>query len=162
MRDLNDDLFKHPFNRELREIAEHFVLLLQPIIETVDQFGLKTRFLRKHKRSVEEFYEQLVKQEHESEISVKWSKRFVRNREKLFTFLDHDGIPWNNNNAEHAIKAFVCLRRVFGASQTPRTIQDYLVLLSIYQTCKFKGVEFLDFLRSGRKDVDGFINAIKS
>lgn len=161
MRDLNDDLFKHPFNRELREIAEHFVLLLQPIIETVDRFGLKTRFLRKHKRCVEEFYEQLVIQEYESEISVKWSKRFVRNREKLFTFLDHDGIPWNNNNAEHAIKAFVCLRRMF-TLQTPRTIQDHLVLLSIYQTCKFKGVEFLDFLRSGRKDVDGFINAIKS
>lgn len=162
MRDLNDDLFKHPFNRELREIAELFVLLLQPIIETVDRFGLKTRFLRKHKLCVEKFYKQLLIQEYESEISVKWSKRFIRNREKLFTFLDHNGIPWNNNNAEHAIKAFVCLRRVFGASQTPRTIQHYLVLLSIYQTCKFKGVEFLDFLRSGRKDVDGIINEIKS
>jgi hypothetical protein len=25
---------------------------------------------------------------------------------KMFTFLDFDDIPWNNNNAEHAIKAF--------------------------------------------------------
>src|SRR5215831_11045296 len=24
---------------------------------------------------------------------------------QLFTFLDHDGVPWNNNNAEHAIEA---------------------------------------------------------
>jgi predicted RecB family nuclease len=162
MRDLNEDLFKNPFNRELREIAEQFTLLLQPIIETVDRFGLKKRFLRKHQRCVKEFYEQLVIQEYESDISLRWLKRFVKNREKLFTFLDHDGIPWNNNNAEHAVKAFVCLRRVFGASQTSRTIQGYLVLLSISQTCKFKGIEFLDFLRSGRKDVDDFTNAIKN
>jgi len=25
---------------------------------------------------------------------------------RLFTFLDYDGVPWNNNNAEHAIKGF--------------------------------------------------------
>ena len=29
---------------------------------------------------------------------------------RLFTFLAYDGIPWNNNNAEHAIKAFARLR----------------------------------------------------
>ena len=26
------------------------------------------------------------------------------NMARLFTFLDYDGVPWNNNNAEHAIK----------------------------------------------------------
>jgi hypothetical protein len=30
---------------------------------------------------------------------------------ELFTFLDYDGIPWNNNNAEHAIKYFAKYRR---------------------------------------------------
>jgi hypothetical protein len=32
----------------------------------------------------------------------------------LFTFLDHDVVPWNNNNAENAIKGFATMRRVIG------------------------------------------------
>jgi hypothetical protein len=30
----------------------------------------------------------------------------------LFTFLDHDGVPWNNNNAEHAVKRFADYREM--------------------------------------------------
>ena len=26
--------------------------------------------------------------------------------------LDHDGVPWNNNNAEHAVKAFAYYREI--------------------------------------------------
>jgi hypothetical protein len=40
---------------------------------------------------------------------------------------------------------------------TESGITDYLVLLSVYQTCKYKGVSFLKFLLSGEKDVDRFI-----
>jgi hypothetical protein len=31
---------------------------------------------------------------------------------ELFALLDYDGIPWNNNNAEHAIKYFAKYRRL--------------------------------------------------
>jgi len=34
------------------------------------------------------------------------------------TFLSHDGVPWNNNNAEHAIKAFARLRRAIEGLST--------------------------------------------
>jgi len=83
-------------------------------------------------------------------------ERFEKNRDKLFTFLDYDGIPWNNNNAEHAIKAFARLRDVIGGSSTEKGIREYLILLSVCQTCKYMGVDFLDFLRSGEKDIHAF------
>jgi hypothetical protein len=35
-------------------------------------------------------------------------------------------------------------------------LTDYLVLLSIYQTCRYKGVSFFKFLLSKQRDVDGF------
>jgi hypothetical protein len=79
-----------------------------------------------------------------------------KNRDTLFTFLDHDGVPWNNNNAEHAIKAFAFLRRDFAGLSTEKGIKEYLILLSVCETCKFKGINFLDFLRSGEKDVHAF------
>jgi hypothetical protein len=58
----------------------------------------------------------------------------------------HDGVPWNNN-VEHAIKAFARLRRAIEGLSIPKGIEEYLILLS---------VDFLDFLRSGEKDIHAF------
>ena len=42
MRDLNNDLLKYPFNKDLKELVQYFAMLLKPIIETIDKFGLKS------------------------------------------------------------------------------------------------------------------------
>ena len=157
MRDLNDDLLRQPFNEELKELVRDFAVLLKPMIETVDRFGLKAHFLRKHKVLVERFYKELSKRDYQSEITIYYKKRFEKNRDKLFTFLDYDGVPWNNNNAEHAIKAFAALRKGLGGTSSEKGIGEYLTLLSICETCKYKGVNFLEFLRSGEKDIDVFM-----
>jgi hypothetical protein len=49
-----------------------------------------------------------------------------------------------NNNAEHAIKAFVRLRRIIGGTSTVKGMEEYLVLLSISETGKAKGADTLD------------------
>ena len=74
------------------------------VIDSVDRFGLKSCHLRKHKDSVSMFFEGLASKNWKTETVKGWRKRFEKNRETLFTFLDYDGIPWNNNNAEHAVK----------------------------------------------------------
>src|SRR5215204_5746870 len=107
----------------LSELVRDFATLLKSIIETVDRFGLKTYFLRKHTISVNRFYKKLAKQNYQDEVAVKYKKRLDKNRDKLFTFLDYDGIPWNNNNAEHAIKAFVRLRNVIGGTSSDKGIR---------------------------------------
>jgi len=154
MRDFNEDLLKQPFNEELRTLIQEFAALLRPMVQTVDRFGLKARFLRKHLRSVDRFYRELAERDFRSEAAHKYKKRFQRNRERLFTFLEFDGVPWNNNNAEHAVKALADLRHVVGGTSSAKGIREYLVLLSICQTCKYKGVDFLEFIRSGERDVD--------
>jgi hypothetical protein len=72
--------------------------------------------------------------------------------------LTYDGIPWNNNNAEHAIKAFARLRRLIEGMTSQKGIEADLILLSVCQTCKSSGVDFLNFLRSGEKAIDAFAN----
>jgi predicted RecB family nuclease len=156
MRDLNDDLLKQPFNEEVKELVREFASLLKPMVETIDRFGLKAHFLRKHQAFVDRFYKTLSKRDYQSEVAIHYRKRFEKNRGKLFTFLDYDAIPWNNNNAEHAIKAFAALRKNIDGMSTEKSLREYLVLLSICGTCKYKGVSFLDFLRSGEKDIDDF------
>jgi len=157
IRDLNDDLIKEPFNDEIRLLANDFAELLRPIITTIDRFGLKVRYLSKHKIEVCRFFRKLARREYLTESATKWKKRLERNRTKLFTFLDYDNVPWNNNNAEHAMKAIAELRRSLSGLSTETGIKDYLILLSIQETCKYQGISFLEFLRSGEKDLDVFV-----
>jgi Transposase IS66 family len=157
MRDINEDVLKNAFNEEMVRLAEHFSGVLKPIIETIDRYGLKVRFLRKHERAVEQFYEVLAKHDYQTEVGIGYKKRFEKTRDRLFTFLHHDGVPWNNNNAEHAVKAFAELRGGIGHNGTPKSIQEYLILMSVCETCKCRGVGFLSFLRSGELDIDTFV-----
>jgi hypothetical protein len=140
---LNDDLLKHPYDEELKQLALAFTVLLKPMIESIDRYGLKSRFLKKYLVSDERFYRQISECKLHSETAVKVKERLEKNRDKLFTFLSYDGVPWNNNNAEHAVKPFAALRQIIGGVTTEKGLRGYLVLLSLCQTCRYIGVGFL-------------------
>jgi len=156
VRDLNDAVLDDPYDEDLRNIVTDFADLIGSIVKTIDRWGLKRRFLGKHLVGVDRFYRKLTKSALSSEVALKWRERFVGGRETLFTFLKHDGVPWNNNNAERAIKAFARLRRTIVGLSTPTGIDEYLILLSVCQTCRYSDVDFLGFLLSGEKDFDAF------
>jgi hypothetical protein len=156
MRDLNEEILNNPFDDEMKSIALGFADLLKPMVETIDRRGLKKYFLRKHLVKVNRFYRFLDTSDFKSEAASKCKQRFEKNRDKLFTFLAYDGVPWNNNNAEHAIKAFARLRDVISGTSTKKVVDEYLTLLSVSETCEYQGLDFLTFLRSGEKDVETF------
>ncbi|MGA7238179.1 MAG: IS66 family transposase [Bryobacteraceae bacterium] len=156
VRDLNDAILDNPYDDSLKGIATAFAELLRKIVKTIDRWGLKSLFLRKHLVDVGRFYRQIPKTGEKSPAAQKWKDRLHKDRDKLFTFLKHDGVPWNNNNAEHAIKAFARIRRAIEGLSTPKGIEEYLILLSVCQTCKYSGLDFLRFLRSGETDVGAF------
>ena len=153
MRDINEDLHRNPFDEALKEIAKRFGVLLREIVATIDTYGLKTRHLGKHRRSADKFLDSVSCMTCVTEAASALKKRLEKNRGKLFTFLEHDGVPWNNNNAEHAVKAFTRIRNMMSIS-TPKGHRDYATLLSIQQTLRYRGLNFLEFLRSGRMEID--------
>jgi hypothetical protein len=158
IRDLNDDLFKNQFDVEYKQIVTAFGKLLRKIVDTIDKYGLKKRHLNKHKEDVARFYKKVVDRDYKSELAIKYQKRFKKNQDKLFVFLNYDGIPWNNNNAEHAVKPFVRYRRSADGLFTEKSISEYLVLFSIQQTCKYRGISFLEFLKTGEKSLEKYSN----
>jgi len=156
IRDLNDDLWKNPFNQQYESFVAAVRDLFVPILEDVDRYGLKVRHLQKHMKSVDRFYKQAINdKQYECEIVQKYQKRFVRYRESLFLFLVEDGIPWNNNMAERGLRHFAVQRKISG-SFFKSAANDYFRLLGISQTCRFQDKPFLQFLLSGEKDVDQF------
>ena len=106
IRDINTDVKANPWDEELKALASGFGTLLRTIVSTIDQYGLKARHLGKHRRDVDKFFQGCKGHDLRSEVAEALRKRLLKCQDKLFTFLGHDGVPWNNNNAEHALKRF--------------------------------------------------------
>ena len=156
IRDINDDLWKAPFDKELEAFSVEVQTLLVPILGAVDRFGLKTWHLRRFNKEVERFYQRTITgREYRSEAAETYRKRFDRYRDSLFTFLNEDGIPWENNMAERAIRQLAVQRKISG-SFFKRSAEHYLLLLAISQTCRFQEKSFLKFLLSEETDIDSF------
>jgi predicted RecB family nuclease len=156
MRDMNQELLNNPFDTELQSITGPFGVLLRAAVEDIDRHGLKRLHLAKHERQVAKFFESLASQLFVSEAAEALRARLLRYRDKLFTFLRYDGVPWNNNNAENAIRRFAYYREGTPGCLKEAGLRDYLVLLSVCQTCRYKGVSFLKFLLYGGRDIDAF------
>ena len=160
VRDIDDDLLKNPLDIEFKGIATNFGSLLKAIVQTVDRYGLKKRHLYKHKGEVLRFLDSVASRKFVSELAAKYQKRFQKSGLKMFTFLEHEGVPWNNNNAEHAIKRFAKHRRNANGKFTEASLREYLVLASVLETCEFNNVSVLDFLLSKETTLRGLFKMV--
>jgi predicted RecB family nuclease len=156
IRDMNQDLLNNPFDAELQSITGPFGVLLRAVVEDIDRHGLKQRFLGRHERAVDAYFRSLDTLPFQSEAAEALRTRLIKNRDKLFTFIRHDGVPWNNNNAENAIRRLAYYREANPGRLREAGLNDYLVLLSVCHTCRYKGVSFLKFLLSRERDMDSF------
>ena len=156
IRDLNDDLWAAPFDTEFEIFILKVRNLIIPIMEAVQKHGLKKCSLNKFMKHVNIFYEEMIMNKHyHSELALKYQLRFIRYRESLFTFLEQDGIPWENNTAERALRHLTVQEKISGTfSKT--TTEDYLCLLGVRQTCRFQEKSFFKFLFSGETDLEKF------
>jgi len=109
IRDINDDddLWESPSDTEYEAFSLEIKKLVLPIFKAIDQYGSKKRHLNKFKKEVDRFYDKnIYDRSFYSDLATKCQKRFERYRDSLFTFLEYDLIPWNNNTAERALRYF--------------------------------------------------------
>jgi hypothetical protein len=156
IRDMNRAILDNPFDQELQSITAPFGALLRAIVVTIDEHGLKRRHLQPHAKAVSAFFKTLAERIYESDASKGLQERLLRNRQGLFTFLQHDGVCWNNNLAEFAIKRVSNYREDVGRSIKEAGLTEHLVLLSLYQTCRVREISFLKFLLSRERDMDAY------
>lgn len=162
IRDMNQELLNNPFDEELQSITAPFGMLLRSVVATIDQYGLKHRHLKKHRRDVAKFFRAVTAQTFRSETAESLRARLLKNQDSLFTFIEFDGIPWNNNNSENAIRRFAYYRDSNPGRMKEAGLQEYLVLLSLCQTCHYKGVSFLKFMLSREQNIDAFCHRPKT
>lgn len=79
-------------------------------------------------------------------------KRFEKFAPSMFTYLEHDDVPPDNNNAERPLRHFVAQRKVSGNFVNRDVMDVYAVLLSLDKTCQLNDVLFENVLAPLLKD----------
>ncbi len=156
MRDFNDDLLKNPYDSELKQITQRFTMLLKAIVKTIDKKGFDKSYLIKFKAEVNQFFDFVENTTFHSEAAIKYKERLMKNSDKLFTFIEFDDVSWNNTFAEHAIKLMAVHRNKNIKFFKETRMEDYLLIMSLYQTSVYKSFDFLRFLLSKETDVDNY------
>ena len=161
IRDLNNNLWDNPFDKEYESFVSEIRNLILPIIQTTDHYGLKKHFLKKYQKSIDRFYKQHIDNKvYKSELCNLYQKRMIRYRNSLFTFIKENEINWHNNAAENGLR-HICIQRKISGSFGGNQFTYYLRMVSIMQTCKLQNKSFFKFLLSKEKDVDSFSRKIK-
>ena len=119
MRDINEDMYKNPFDDELKEIARRFGALLREIVETIDTHGLKDAKFGQAQEIGHRIHRARRRHEMRNRGRACAQKENRKEQAQTVHIPHYDGIPWNNNNAEHAVRAFTRLRNVINTS-TPK------------------------------------------
>ena len=85
---------------------------------------------------------ELIGAEYEDADSRRYVKRLRRERGHLFTFLEH-GVDYHNNISERGLRPFAASRKILYGNRSERT----KILMSVYETCKMRWVNFYQFTK---------------
>jgi len=72
--------------------------------------------------------------------------RLNKQRDHLFTFLDHDGVDATNNLAERQLRPAVIARKISCGNKTPKGASTWQILASLAATCAQRATSFVDAL----------------
>jgi transposase len=102
--------------------------------------------------------EQLIQEDFQDADARRLIKRLVKYRGDLFTFLDQEGVPPDNNTAEREIRPAVIIRKNSLCNRSEDGADMQAVLMSIYRTLKLRGHDPIrtivaalgEYLRTGK------------
>src|ERR1700726_4840953 len=69
--------------------------------------------------------------------------RLYKQRDHLFTFLDHDGVEPTNNLAERQLRPAVIARKISCGNKTPKGARTWQILTSLAATCAQRATSFI-------------------
>ena len=136
----------------LVEIAKFYVKLrrilrdgerLQGEREALGEAVFQRRLKRLHDR-----LEDLVNWPNPDQVLEEIIKKVKRQQPRMLTFVQHPGVPTHNNYAEYLIRIGVLKRKISGGSVSVEGAHAYAILLSIYTTCRLRGISFPRYLKA--------------
>jgi transposase len=129
-----------PFAKKLRRLLGDSIRLVKHVSR--DEPAFDSRRQRLHDRLA-----QLIAVGSKDPQARRLIKRLRRHQADLLTFLDRDGVPFDNNHAERAIRPAVIIRKNSYTNRSERGADAQAVLMSIYRTLKQRGHDPITTIR---------------
>ena len=139
LRDLEDvEKYKRP-SEQWPAFAKKLRRLLGDAIRLWKREGVPPAEYASRRARLDERLQELIDASWEDLQAKRLIKRLRRHQADLFTFLDHEGVPFENNHAERAIRPAVIIRKNSYANRSQRGADTQAVLMSVYRTLKQRG-----------------------
>lgn len=137
---------KYPKDRILRAWVERLKRFFKSVCKVRDRVATRPESVRvEARRQAEAKLLELAGQPVSTTGPArKLGDRIRRHAHELFTFIEHPGVPPDNNAAERTIRPAVVIRKVSGGSRSPRGTETRMILLSIFGTWGLRGQNTLD------------------
>jgi transposase len=74
------------------------------------------------------------------------ARAFYEHWDKLFTFIEHEGVEPTNNFPERSLRLFVLIRKITYGNRSAKGETALARLLTVTQTCKLQQRPVLDYL----------------
>ena len=128
------------FERRVRRIVQDAVR----VHERIKDAGIRLW----RKKLLEERVLSLCSRRYTDRDCIRMCKLLKKHQKNLFTFLEAKDVHWNNNAAERAIRPSVVVRKNTYGSRSDTGAWNHAVLMTMNETCRMRGVNFLDFGRN--------------
>jgi transposase len=144
--------------RKFRDVFPHlssivkFYMKLRRILRDgerlqADRKKLGEKVFQRRLRRLKKRLEKLVNWPDPDDILQEIIKKVKRQQPRILTFVEHPGAPCHNNYGEFLIRVGVLKRKVSGGSVSAEGANAYAILLSIYVTCKLRGISFPKYMK---------------
>jgi transposase len=128
-----------PFAKRLRRILRDSIRAGERIEDGMERLNAKARLEARVDGLVESYSSSKERN------CLRLIKRLRREKGMLFTFLQEEGVDWNNNAAERALRSSVLIRKITYGNQSDEGARAHAVLMSIMEACNLREENFFDY-----------------
>jgi hypothetical protein len=109
---------------------------------------IQEKAFQKSLKRLKKRLEDLLKWPNPNDILQEIIKKVKRQQPRILTFVEHPDAPCHNNYGEYLIRIGVLKRKISGGSVSAEGANAYAILLTIYVTCRLRGISFPKFMKT--------------
>lgn len=113
----------------------------------VDRKNLSEKVFQRRLKRLKKRLEKLLNWPDPDDILQDIIKKVKRQQPRILTFVEHPDAPCHNNYGEFLIRIGVLKRKISGGSVSAEGANAYAILLSIYVTCRLRGISFPKYMK---------------
>ena len=113
----------------------------------INREKLGEKVFKRRLKKLKNRLEDLLNWPNPNDILKEIIKKVKRQQPRILTFVEHPGAPCHNNYGEYLIRIGVLKRKISGGSVSAEGADAYAILLTIYVTCRLRGISFPKYMK---------------